>query len=97
MKARPGKSSNCALKTANVLKPLLILLAVFLDNSEGKLNVFLEAKEVSRFLYGESCFFKQLSEQISVASMLLFQSQLKVSMRHVSEKVLISLLPPPIN
>lgn len=51
MKARPGKSSNCALKTASVVKPLLILLAVFLSNSEGKLNVFLEAKEVSRFLY----------------------------------------------
>lgn len=56
MKARPGKSSNCALKTASVVKPLLILLAVFLSNSEGKLNVFLEAKEVSRFLYGESYF-----------------------------------------
>ncbi|XP_068693991.1 uncharacterized protein [Montipora foliosa] len=43
--------ANTASKTVNSVKVVLVLLLPFLGKSEGKLNVFLEGKEVSRFLY----------------------------------------------
>lgn len=39
----------------NLTKVFLLLIMPLLVSCEAKLNVFLEAKEVSRFLYGKQC------------------------------------------
>lgn len=37
----------------NFLKVFILFSVFFLDKSSAKLNVFLDAREVSRFLYGK--------------------------------------------
>lgn len=42
-----------SLKGRNFLKVFILLSVFFLDKCSAKLNVFLDAREVSRFIYGK--------------------------------------------
>lgn len=49
----PLLSAMAGLQTRHFLRAFTLFSLLFLYNCSAKLNVFLEAKEVSRFLYGK--------------------------------------------